>query len=526
MPNDGSRSKIPCIPFCPRSSRFLKTIVPIEKAEFETLVNNYVAAMPPVVVADSDLHHFALPHPKSIMCPKVFHRDIDFHQFTCGVLNATRALVHLVDSTAVGYGLGPDEHGEMLCGWYNMNWGKEHPVQHHLTSVELVTVTMPAWCFGEQDMLEFTNAQPFGNPGSREEASQSSAATNLWARLHDFCYLHDAHYFLVTTYNQWTFGCFSNLRSTGYVAPAMKFDARIPNVVQSVMFAKDPTSVNIHFVTATKPCRMREQPMFWLVAHNHTGPFSHARVREENESKLGRNGKRKVPDDRDDDDGCWKRRRASGDMRRAFRNVPWLLALDAPPPHCATGWKGPAASRPPFGYKMEFMRFEALSSSAFAVASQRAPIDHQRPELATSDDSAMSGSSDADGNVEMSHTGARVDPQATQGSHFPIRENPAWFFRPFPISAFDSSALVVAPIMPVVGGPVDAHSEPMNVDWGTPLGRVPPVGGVNPGPFPKPAMPTFIPRTVFQQPTAQCDAHGGPIPDLGGIAQEAIDMVL
>lgn len=503
MPSDRSPSKIPCIPFTPRSERFLKTVVPIEKSEFEALVGNYLDALPPIGVPESEVHHFALPHPKTIMCPKWFHTDIDWNQYTSAVLNATRALVHLVDSSSIGYGLGADDHGELLCGWYNMNWGKEHPTQPRLVTVELVTVTMPAWCFGERDMLDFTNAKSFVNPGSSEEASKTSAATKLWARLHDFCYLHDAHYFLVTTYNQWTFGCFSSLWSTGYVAPAMKFDATTPNVVQSVM------------------C--------WIhSAHGHSKGYRIPKVlAEENEIKLNqdkdRTGKRKAVDDREGEKG-WKRRK-QGDTRRAFGVVPWLTH---PQSDGTTRQQESAASSPPLKYDAEFMRFEALSSAAraaFAVAFRAPPtLDHpQRPELATSPASAANGDGQSltarNFGMGPSTTGANV--QADLAPDVASTGNPAWFFPTVTAPAAGNPVSAAQLTMPVAMTPTYAYNSPTDVAWPPHVGRDIPYGVSGPiTHFPEVEIHMLAPGSVFQQQTVESDAPAGSNPNPEVISME------
>ncbi|KAH7096200.1 hypothetical protein BKA62DRAFT_676067 [Auriculariales sp. MPI-PUGE-AT-0066] len=63
-----------------------------------------------------------------------------------------------------------------------------------------------------------------------------SPAELAWAKLYDAAERRGARYFVVSTYNQWLFGCFSEGYSTAWVSAPIVCDSTGPNVVDVLMF--------------------------------------------------------------------------------------------------------------------------------------------------------------------------------------------------------------------------------------------------------------------------------------------------
>lgn len=266
--DDKTNSKTPCIPFLPQSTRFLRDIVALDKEHFTALVNNYIAAWPPIDLSKQQESYFVIPHPKNIQFPPNFRADMDYFIYITAVLNATNGTLEFINDSATARNLGTaDLEGKLLCGWPHTMWGIAHPRAPCLVKVEVVIVTMPAWCFTPKDMADFTSMGSYTNPASPLDETKMPTAAKLWARLHDFCYGHDSHYFIVATYEQWAFGCFSSFWGTGYVAPPMNFDAKAPTVIQAAMYWLDSAREHPQGYQIPETC---EQPDY----HEHPLRFN------------------------------------------------------------------------------------------------------------------------------------------------------------------------------------------------------------------------------------------------------------
>ncbi|KZW03311.1 hypothetical protein EXIGLDRAFT_759178 [Exidia glandulosa HHB12029] len=236
-PDEHTGSIMPCLPFVPRSHRFLETIHPIAHDEFKQALNNYLASLPELAISGREARRFMLPEPGLMAWPHHMKMDDHFRKFSDDVLGCVYSIMNYVDRGVDLHDFGAEKGGAMHCGWTNNNWGLCNPVLHRLTDVKVVTVTMPAWCFAPKDMADFVNMKTFMNPATLMHDSPTvPTAVKLWARLHDFCYLHDAHYFIVSTYEQWAFGAFSDQYSTGFVSSPMNYSASIPTVFEAAMF--------------------------------------------------------------------------------------------------------------------------------------------------------------------------------------------------------------------------------------------------------------------------------------------------
>ncbi|EJD40861.1 hypothetical protein AURDEDRAFT_115723 [Auricularia subglabra TFB-10046 SS5] len=315
MPPNNTNSSIPCLPFTPRSERYLKTILPILQEDFEAKINKYLHSLPRIPIDRRDSRRFLLPEPGiGAWIPHLF-MDNHVRKYAEDTLATVHNIVSFVDRNLMVHSFGDEKSGgPMLCGWSNFNWGPALVAQHRLAEVKLVTVTMPMWCFAPKDMADFVNMRNFDNPATLSRESAVPTAVKLWARLQDFCYLHDAHYFIVSTYEQWVFGTFSPQYSTAYVSQPMQYDAKSPNVIEAIM------------------C--------WIhSAYGHSEGFPITKVYSEDNSKpldaptAGRKMKRKADADNDAAGATrvWRTTtKPPSSKRRMFTKVPWLESNDRP----------------------------------------------------------------------------------------------------------------------------------------------------------------------------------------------------
>lgn len=237
-PDDYTNSKLHCIPVTPRAVRHLQHVMPIPTKTFKEDVDAYLRAFSKNIIDHRDRRRFMLPDPAMFVYPSRLLMDEDTPAYTNVVFKLVCNLLAVLEMAMPDHSFASEKADPLHCGWSNFNWGRANESEHRLSDVKLVTVTMPMWCFANKDMLDFCSKQEFVNPASlaKEGLENVSASTRLWARLHDYCFCHDAHYFVITTYNQWIFGAFSAHWTTGFATQPMKFDAANPNVVQTLLF--------------------------------------------------------------------------------------------------------------------------------------------------------------------------------------------------------------------------------------------------------------------------------------------------
>ncbi|KAH7100320.1 hypothetical protein BKA62DRAFT_706662 [Auriculariales sp. MPI-PUGE-AT-0066] len=238
MPAPNETSKMPCLPFTPRTNRFLREIVQIPSDEFTEAIDKYLTTLPNIAVSGDQLSHFMLPKPGTMGYPKAIGMfDNGVQRWTDSVLGLAQNVLETIDTSLDQHGFGPDRGGNMACGWGNQNWGAGDFATHKISEVKVVTVTMPPWCFAPQDMIEFSQARPFVNPAcfTEDDRVAVASADKLWARLHDFCNGHNSHYFIVSTYEEWVFGCFTKHWSTGFVGPILSHDSQNPTAFEAIL---------------------------------------------------------------------------------------------------------------------------------------------------------------------------------------------------------------------------------------------------------------------------------------------------
>ncbi|KAF8610430.1 hypothetical protein BDV93DRAFT_15907 [Ceratobasidium sp. AG-I] len=60
-------------------------------------------------------------------------------------------------------------------------------------------------------------------------------AQQLWAFIHDRCEEHQCHFFIVTTYDQWAFGCFSKEWTRAFITSPYSYDDTRPTIMERTL---------------------------------------------------------------------------------------------------------------------------------------------------------------------------------------------------------------------------------------------------------------------------------------------------
>ncbi|KAF8163279.1 hypothetical protein B0H34DRAFT_694779 [Crassisporium funariophilum] len=102
----------------------------------------------------------------------------------------------------------------------------------------LVVAIQPHWVLTDKDLEKFVNCKsfpPFSMPGYAFP-SVLEGPIRVWAKMWDTCVNAKAQYFVLSTYNQWVFGGFSEGYRTGFVSPIYKNDATSPTIIEYLSF--------------------------------------------------------------------------------------------------------------------------------------------------------------------------------------------------------------------------------------------------------------------------------------------------
>ncbi|KAJ7147802.1 hypothetical protein C8R43DRAFT_889477 [Mycena crocata] len=101
----------------------------------------------------------------------------------------------------------------------------------------LVIAFQPPWILSPQDMLEFCESRAFPR-FSINDGRLAALETNerLWAKIWDSCVASKTRWFVLTSYNQWVFGAFSEGWTIGFISPVYTFNAQNPTIIEVLAF--------------------------------------------------------------------------------------------------------------------------------------------------------------------------------------------------------------------------------------------------------------------------------------------------
>ncbi|KAF9241359.1 hypothetical protein BU15DRAFT_73485 [Melanogaster broomeanus] len=108
---------------------------------------------------------------------------------------------------------------------------KEHSPTAEIASNSVLVACQPPWVLSEEDMWQFTELKslPAGN-------SRLRGKERLWSKIWDLCVRKQCFYFIVTSYQQWAFGVFSDGWTRAYISPPFDARARQPTVMHAILY--------------------------------------------------------------------------------------------------------------------------------------------------------------------------------------------------------------------------------------------------------------------------------------------------
>ncbi|KAF5357934.1 hypothetical protein D9756_001594 [Leucocoprinus leucothites] len=102
----------------------------------------------------------------------------------------------------------------------------------------LVVAYQPPWILSQTDFEEFVRCgslPPHIPPGHLYPADLHSRH-KVWAKLWDTCVKHNTKWFVVTSWNVWAFGCFSDGWCSGAISDIWHLDEHTPNILECLTY--------------------------------------------------------------------------------------------------------------------------------------------------------------------------------------------------------------------------------------------------------------------------------------------------
>ncbi|KAJ6496653.1 hypothetical protein C8R47DRAFT_973464 [Mycena vitilis] len=117
------------------------------------------------------------------------------------------------------------------------------PIPHEEMALDIdhksvLVAFQPPWILSEQDIKEFSQCRsfpPFRVPGNAFPTRLESKE-RLWAKIWDACVAKNTRWFVLTSYNQWVFGVFSNGWTAAFVSTVQNFDSVSPTIIEWLTF--------------------------------------------------------------------------------------------------------------------------------------------------------------------------------------------------------------------------------------------------------------------------------------------------
>ncbi|KAJ7268216.1 hypothetical protein B0H12DRAFT_97107 [Mycena haematopus] len=118
----------------------------------------------------------------------------------------------------------------------------------------LVIAFQPPWILSEQDILEFSECREFPSFSPTDgNVTALEAKERLWCKIWDTCVTSETRWFVLTSYNHWVFGAFSECFipgvflslhpltffldwTIGFVSDVYTFDAHDPSILELLIF--------------------------------------------------------------------------------------------------------------------------------------------------------------------------------------------------------------------------------------------------------------------------------------------------
>ncbi|EMD30722.1 hypothetical protein CERSUDRAFT_120334 [Gelatoporia subvermispora B] len=98
----------------------------------------------------------------------------------------------------------------------------------------LTVVVQPPWILSSADVRSFVACSSLMNDDPFK--TKFRASERLWAKVWDACVAHRSRFFVVTNYNDWVFGAFSERWTRGFVTRVQRYDQDCTTVMEDLVY--------------------------------------------------------------------------------------------------------------------------------------------------------------------------------------------------------------------------------------------------------------------------------------------------
>ncbi|KAE9387498.1 hypothetical protein BT96DRAFT_484276 [Gymnopus androsaceus JB14] len=259
MPPDGHKSHQNTLKVRPESWRRLENIYTLENFRMEEVITAWIDTYLPEHALGVEDRDEATGETLSIPCPgtdfdimyQEERRPSDINRLAPWVDNlalmTVQRIIHLLhpDTQLWNFSLADEGDVDRKIFQYYM-WsipghvldGLQEERRKAVQYSSVVVAFQPPWILSLQDIKEFAKCRSF--PPFRERGNAFPTPLNsthrLWAKLWDLCVSKNTPWFVLTSYNHWTFGMFSKGWTNAFISGVYAHSAYSPTITECLTF--------------------------------------------------------------------------------------------------------------------------------------------------------------------------------------------------------------------------------------------------------------------------------------------------
>ncbi|KAH7915780.1 hypothetical protein BJ138DRAFT_1076501 [Hygrophoropsis aurantiaca] len=174
-------------------------------------------------------HKFEIAH---ISLPPV--RDLErIYSFVLQFpLQTAERIIHLVFPKAKCWHFETNFDDNDTAIYREIHWSdyldSEHPANKY---VAIIIACQPSWILSYEDLWQFTELCSLPTDEFHFRGKE-----RLWGKLWDSCVRKRAHFFVLTSYQHWVFGTFSEGYTSALVSPVISAGSRDPTIMEALVY--------------------------------------------------------------------------------------------------------------------------------------------------------------------------------------------------------------------------------------------------------------------------------------------------
>ncbi|KIM85232.1 hypothetical protein PILCRDRAFT_817232 [Piloderma croceum F 1598] len=242
MPRQGHGSHRNKLTVRPEPYRKLQSIYQLIEEVFDTLILEWIEDYIPVeslgVEDEDETTGERLSVPANICCnipPMPLNRPSEISRVSVWIdqlpLETVQRTMHLVYPETKNWKFVHNDVIDIDKDIFDhFQWKDRNDPQNS----RLVVVVQPPWILSPQDVQNFQECQLFPTCKGRDPALKSK--DRLWGKIWDLCVRQNCPWFVVSTYDRWIFGAFSQGWTAAFVTPIFEWNFQCPTVLAALTY--------------------------------------------------------------------------------------------------------------------------------------------------------------------------------------------------------------------------------------------------------------------------------------------------